>query len=211
MCVHCIQCRAKTWRRHLLTVCSRASPSMMRMLSLSAVTRPLTDAGADTAAVWEASTVSCSCSKMSISSNQPHLTRAVCTASMCNRIIVMMPFREDYYWPRFCKALGKPEWTAAEEYATPALRGEQAVPPILLSAFVNCVFSPLLRCAAGRHRKALGNAIQEIFRTNTMANWLQILEENGCIAVSLLSASCCCACSCARTRPLASSTTTGCF
>lgn len=37
----------------------------------------------------------------------------------------MMPFREDYYWPRFCKALGKPEWTEAEEYATPSLRGEQ--------------------------------------------------------------------------------------
>ena len=95
----------------------------------------------------------------------------------------MMPFREDYYWPRFCKALGKPEWTAAEEYATPALRGEHAMLVILLSALVDCIGTPL-RCAAGRHRKALGNAIQAIFRTNTMTNWLHILEKNGCIAVS---------------------------
>ncbi len=36
----------------------------------------------------------------------------------------MMPFREEYYWPRFCKALGKPEWIEAEEYATPSLRGK---------------------------------------------------------------------------------------
>jgi hypothetical protein len=38
----------------------------------------------------------------------------------------MMPFREEYYWPRFCKALGKPEWIEAEEYATPSLRGKHA-------------------------------------------------------------------------------------
>ena len=38
----------------------------------------------------------------------------------------------------------------------------------------------------GRHRKALGAAIQEIFRTNTLENWLEILEDAGCIAVSAL-------------------------
>jgi crotonobetainyl-CoA:carnitine CoA-transferase CaiB-like acyl-CoA transferase len=71
----------------------------------------------------------------------------------------MMPFREDYYWPRFCEALGKPEWAEAEEYSTPSLRG--------------------------KNRKALGAGIQEIFHTNTMENWLQILEDAGCIAVRI--------------------------
>ena len=71
-------------------------------------------------------------------------------------IIVMMPFREDYYWPRFCNALGRPEWAEAEEYSTPSKRGVARV--------------------------ELGAAIQEIFRTDTMANWLDKLEEAGCIA-----------------------------
>jgi hypothetical protein len=31
---------------------------------------------------------------------------------------VMMPFREDLYWPKFCDAVGKPEWLEAEEYST---------------------------------------------------------------------------------------------
>ena len=28
-----------------------------------------------------------------------------------------------YYWPRFCNALGRPEWAEAEEYSTPSKRG----------------------------------------------------------------------------------------
>ena len=42
-------------------------------------------------------------------------------------IIVMMPFRDDYYWPRFCEALGKSEWAEAEEYSTPSKRGTARV------------------------------------------------------------------------------------
>ena len=71
-------------------------------------------------------------------------------------IIVMMPFRHDYYWPRFCDALGKPEWAEAEEYNTPSKRGSARV--------------------------ELGAQIQGIISTHDMPFWLEKLEEAGCIA-----------------------------
>ena len=62
-----------------------------------------------------------------------------------SRIIIMMPFREEYYWPRFCKALEKSEWIEAEKYATPSLRGKQATPLSILSTWQCASFRGVLQ------------------------------------------------------------------
>jgi crotonobetainyl-CoA:carnitine CoA-transferase CaiB-like acyl-CoA transferase len=75
-------------------------------------------------------------------------------------IIVMMPFREDHYWPRFCAVLGKPEWAAAGgEYSTRSQRVGSAAA-----------------------RMELGAKVQEILRRRDMRYWLEALEAGGCIA-----------------------------
>ena len=73
-------------------------------------------------------------------------------------IIVMMPFREDHYWPRFCAALGKPEWAVAGgAYGAPSKLREAA-------------------------RVQLGAKIQAVIRKRDMAYWVEALEAGGCIA-----------------------------
>jgi crotonobetainyl-CoA:carnitine CoA-transferase CaiB-like acyl-CoA transferase len=70
-------------------------------------------------------------------------------------IIVMMPFREGHYWPRFCTTLGKPEWAEAK-YDTPSKRAAARV--------------------------ELGAKIQAIIRQRDMPYWVEALEACGCIA-----------------------------
>lgn len=71
-------------------------------------------------------------------------------------IMVCMPMNFDFYWPKFCSALGRPEWISDERYSTNSKR-----------------------VAA---RVELGSAIQEIIATDTMASWIHQLSEAGCIA-----------------------------
>lgn len=71
--------------------------------------------------------------------------------------IVMMPFREDHYWPLFCGAIGKPEWAASPgAYDSGRKRA--------------------------RARKAIGEQLEAVFATRPMAEWLAELDAAGCIA-----------------------------
>ena len=73
-------------------------------------------------------------------------------------IIVMMPFREEYYWPRFTAALGKPAWAAP---GSPWDSGSKRY----------------------RGRGKLSAEVASLIATaGTMSEWLARFEEHGCIA-----------------------------
>lgn len=68
-------------------------------------------------------------------------------------IILNMP--EPHWWPKFCEAIGKPEWGSDERYATPKARFN--------------------------HMGELVSALDEVFRTRTQAEWGEVFDLAGLI------------------------------
>jgi crotonobetainyl-CoA:carnitine CoA-transferase CaiB-like acyl-CoA transferase len=68
-------------------------------------------------------------------------------------IILNMP--EAHWWPRFCEAMGRPDWAADERFST--IKGRYDHMPYLM------------------------DAIDEVFATRTLAEWGRIYDEAGLI------------------------------
>ena len=86
-------------------------------------------------------------------------------------IVIQMPSRQDYYWPRFCAALGRGggggevdnNKGAEEEWLSAS------------GAFASAR-------ARYRARRDLGARVAAIMKTDTLESWLARLKHHGCIA-----------------------------
>lgn len=67
-----------------------------------------------------------------------------------------MPIREDFYWPKFCRAVGMPELAQDERYNTAGKRAKA--------------------------RNELAALVAERIKTGTLQEWQARLDEEGCVA-----------------------------
>jgi crotonobetainyl-CoA:carnitine CoA-transferase CaiB-like acyl-CoA transferase len=67
--------------------------------------------------------------------------------------LILSGIQADRYWPGFCRALGRLEWLDEPRYATMALRQE--------------------------HCAEVVSAVEEVFKTQPRAHWLERLREAG--------------------------------